>query len=265
MKNELPTKDRRPSGNTWLDALTGATGHVRRKTPRPNSGPRHPIPPGTIARRTANELPYGLTPAEMAIIEAIEDGASNLEIAKRRNCAVGTVKVHLGRIFRKLGVRSRGGVIAMIKIIHALLQARAGRVQPSPFRREWIEPDMTIENRCAGTLLFRRGDPADAIYYLEEGRIDLPEVEAFLEAGDLFGEIGVFAEDGRRTASAYCETPVRLLRVSADSAWHLYYRNPSFAAHVLRLAATRIMSERARRFDGDGMTRTEDSPELVTT
>ena len=122
---------------------------------------------------------------------------------------------------------------------------------------------MTIENRCAGTLLFRRGDPADAIYYLEEGRIDLPEVGASLDAGDIFGEIGVFAEGRRRTASAYCETPVRLLRVSADRAWNLYYRHPTFAAHVVRLAATRIMSERARRFDGDGMTRAEDSPELV--
>jgi len=263
MKEEFAPNQARQSGNTWIDALTAASRESAQQTRHPVRGPRKTIPPGPIARRPATALPFGLTPAEMAVIEAIEDGASNLEIANRRNCAVGTVKVHLGRIFRKLGVRSRGGVIAMIKTIRALQQARADRGQLAPFRREWIEDDMTIENRCAGTVLFRRGDHADALYYLEDGRIDLPEVGAFLEAGALFGEIGVFAEDGRRTASAFCETPVRLLRVSADRAWDLYFRNQAFAAHVLRLAATRIMSERTRRFDGEGNSRTEDSPELV--
>lgn len=261
MKNELPSNPGGQQRNTWVTGLMmppppPPPGHKGGGGTRP--GPRHPKP------RDNDPLPYGLTPAELAIVEAIEDGACNQEIADRRNCAVGTVKVHLGRIFRKLGVRSRGGVIAMIKTIRALQQARACRAELLPFRREWIEQHMTIENRCAGTVLFRRGDPADAIYYLEEGRIDLPEVGAFLEAGDLFGEIGVFAHDGRRTASACCETPVRLLRVSADRAWDLYYRNPTFATHVVRLAATRIMSERARRLDGDSHREPENSPELVT-
>jgi CRP-like cAMP-binding protein len=89
-------------------------------------------------------------------------------------------------------------------------------------------------------------DQADALYFIQSGRIALPEVKAYLAEGSVFGEIGIFAEDHRRTSSAVCETPVRLFRVSAERVWDLYAENPSFAVHLLRLAASRIMGERLR-------------------
>lgn len=266
MKKTLPTEHDTMRVYPWggMFCPTPAS-EEKSHSPGTRRGPKHPIKDieGETSR-SASTLPHGLTPTELAIVEILADGASNREIARQRGCAVGTVKVHLGRIFRKLGVESRGAVIAMAKNIREVQRALMERARVSPFQTEWILQDMTIETRAPGSVLFRRGDKADALFYLEEGGVRLPEVNAFLEAGSVFGEIGVFAADSRRTSSAICETPVRLFRVTADRTWELYVRNPSFAAHLVRLAASRIVDERERNraFRDHGGHR--ESQELVT-
>ena len=49
-----------------------------------------------------------LTPAERRVAELAAEGCSNKEIAGRLFIAVRTVEAHLGRVYAKLGVRSRG-------------------------------------------------------------------------------------------------------------------------------------------------------------
>jgi DNA-binding NarL/FixJ family response regulator len=49
----------------------------------------------------------GLSPRELSILEALESGGSNREIADRLFVAEQTVKFHLTNIYRKLGVSSR--------------------------------------------------------------------------------------------------------------------------------------------------------------
>jgi len=49
----------------------------------------------------------GLSKRELSVLEALEPGASNREIAKRLFLAEQTVKFHLTNIFRKLGVSTR--------------------------------------------------------------------------------------------------------------------------------------------------------------
>jgi ATP/maltotriose-dependent transcriptional regulator MalT len=51
-----------------------------------------------------------LTPQELRIALAVAEGLSNNEIAATVFLSVKTVETHLTRIYRKLGVRSRGGV-----------------------------------------------------------------------------------------------------------------------------------------------------------
>lgn len=48
-----------------------------------------------------------LTAAEIDVLLRLAGGASNAEIAFGRRCAIGTVKVHLMRIYQKLGVLNR--------------------------------------------------------------------------------------------------------------------------------------------------------------
>jgi DNA-binding NarL/FixJ family response regulator len=49
----------------------------------------------------------GLSPRELSILESLESGRSNREIAERLFVAEQTVKFHLTNIYRKLGVSSR--------------------------------------------------------------------------------------------------------------------------------------------------------------
>lgn len=266
MKNEVPTEHDTIPVKSWAGMFSEPP--VERTPPKPvgkERGPKHSVwTQSGRASGSRDALPYGLTPTELAIVEILADGATNLEVARERGCAVGTVKVHLSRIFRKLGVDNRGGVIAMAKNIRTIQEALLERARISPFQTQWIHEDMTIEDHALGTVLFRRGEHADALYYLEAGQVHLPEAGALLDAGSVFGEIGVFADNGKRTSTAICETSVRLYRVSADRTWELYVRNPYFAAHLLRLAASRIVAERERGIALLSPQHRANSPELVT-
>jgi two-component system nitrate/nitrite response regulator NarL len=55
----------------------------------------------------ATKNPRSLTVRERQIIEVLSDGATNKEIGRQLNLAEGTVKVHLHRIYRKLGIANR--------------------------------------------------------------------------------------------------------------------------------------------------------------
>jgi DNA-binding NarL/FixJ family response regulator len=54
----------------------------------------------------------GLTSREAEILELLAEGLSNKEIANKTNIAAGTVRNHLGNIFRKLHVRCRSEATA---------------------------------------------------------------------------------------------------------------------------------------------------------
>jgi DNA-binding NarL/FixJ family response regulator len=51
-----------------------------------------------------------LTPRQREIFDLIVLGTSNKEIARELRLSQGTVKIHIAKLFRKLGVRRRGGV-----------------------------------------------------------------------------------------------------------------------------------------------------------
>lgn len=66
----------------------------------------------------------GLTPREAEVLLWVAQGKSNADIAGILNCAENTVKVHLSRVFEKLGVENRNA--ASMQAVDALLRARGG-------------------------------------------------------------------------------------------------------------------------------------------
>jgi DNA-binding NarL/FixJ family response regulator len=64
---------------------------------------------------------YGLTDGQRRVVELLREGKSNREIGDLLGLTEGTVKVHVSKIFRKLGVVSRAEAIA-------LLQRQRGRL-----------------------------------------------------------------------------------------------------------------------------------------
>jgi DNA-binding NarL/FixJ family response regulator len=71
----------------------------------------HVLPPA----RDAEVPPAGpdvLTPRETEVMELLQNGSSNAEIARELQVSVETVRTHARRIYRKLGVRTRRELLA---------------------------------------------------------------------------------------------------------------------------------------------------------
>jgi DNA-binding NarL/FixJ family response regulator len=66
----------------------------------------HVLPPAMVNGREAAG-PELLTPREAEVLELLQSGRSNAEIAQALHVGVETVRTHARRIYRKLGVRTR--------------------------------------------------------------------------------------------------------------------------------------------------------------
>jgi len=114
-----------------------------------------------------------------------------------------------------------------------------------------VLPFMRRRHFAAGDIVFRQGDLADRLYYIGSGKLELKELGIELRAKDVFGEIGIFAPDHRRTATAVCLIDCDLFELAEDKAKELYFQNPSFGYAVIRLIIMRLL-ENARVFAGTG-------------
>jgi DNA-binding NarL/FixJ family response regulator len=117
------------TGEEIYRAMTaGATGFVLKEMPldrfleaiRAVSQGDQYMPP-EIAERMGKRLLTHLSPREMEVVRLLAVGLSNKEIGVRLGVVEGTVKIHIGSIFNKLGVSDR---------THALIEAiKRGFVQ----------------------------------------------------------------------------------------------------------------------------------------
>jgi SulP family sulfate permease len=148
---------------------------------------------------------------------------------------------------------------------HLLADAGVALSPPQPLSRQLTEllqaPVDTARLRQyfaphhlpAGAVLIGQGDPADALYWIEQG-----QVSAVLEladgqrlrlrttgAGTLMGELGVYL-GMPRTASVITEQPTMYLRLTREALHEMRRHDPALAAAldalVIRLLAERLAS-----------------------
>jgi len=108
---------------------------------------------------------------------------------------------------------------------------------------EWLLPHMTRRQARAGQTLWKKGDKATEMLYVESGRLNLLEYDEAIGPGSLVGEIGLFAPDNRRTRTIVCETDCTLYSLSGEAMAKLYYQNPQLGFHVMRLIVSRLMRD----------------------
>ena len=111
----------------------------------------------------------------------------------------------------------------------------------------WLRPYMKQTRRKAGDVLFSKGDTADHLYFLAEGRIELVEIGAVMEPGRVFGEIAFFSPSQQRTLTARCLDDCLILSVNEQTVLELYYQNPSFGFELIRLVANRLSADVERQ------------------
>jgi len=105
-----------------------------------------------------------------------------------------------------------------------------------------LETEFGRTSFAAGETLFRLGDYADHMYVVVSGAVRVEEIDAMVYAGEVVGEIGVFSEAHRRTASAVCAEECELVRIPRDRAIEMSSRTPGIG-----LAMTQIIADRLTR------------------
>lgn len=141
-----------------------------------------------------------------------------------------------------------------VNLVRAVEMVRlTGRVRRSAENGDasglWLQPYMRRRRHRAGSVLFQKGDLADHLYLLAEGRVEFVEAGITIEPGRIFGEIAFFAPDRRRTATARCVTPCVVMRIDEATFKQLYFQNPDFGFAVVRLIASRL-TEDIQRLQG---------------
>jgi DNA-binding NarL/FixJ family response regulator len=189
---------------------------------------------------------YGLTEAELETLSLLCQGLTNLDIAKVRRCKEGTVKAHLHKIYPKLSVANRSQAIRVGQHLDELREIDKRRGGEQSSLRYWLLPHMKPESKRQGELLFRKGDPGQTMYFIQQGRVVLPEIGVEMSEGDLFGEIGIFTPEQTRTCTARCETDAKLFSLTADQAERLFFEYPQFAYHITQLIARRLRADSNR-------------------
>ncbi len=99
-----------------------------------------------------------------------------------------------------------------------------------------------------GDLLFQEGDPPEAVYLVLRGRLAIAianpidrreSVVALMEAGDLFGEMGML-DEGPRSAMARALEPTTVLEIPFGPVLSMFEEHPKLLWNVTRLLAQRI-------------------------
>jgi CRP/FNR family cyclic AMP-dependent transcriptional regulator len=153
-----------------------------------------------------------------------------------------------GALFPSLPMMMLHALLLPINSIRAIEMMRlarrvdraAGDTANSGF---WLRPYMTRRRFPAGTILFNKGDIADHLYMLAEGKIELVEIGVEMAPGGTFGEIAFFAPDRRRTMTARCIEPCLLLSIDEAGLRELYYQNPEFGFQLISLVAGRMHAD----------------------
>ena len=97
----------------------------------------------------------------------------------------------------------------------------------------------------ANDVLFNANDPAEALYYVLEGTLHLPELDMELGPGSILGEVGIFSDTGRRTASAVAKTDCILMSLTKAAVLSALVHQPLLGIHLLKMVTARML-ENAR-------------------
>ena len=101
-------------GPDLLQRFVSSANDALQRRPAPPTLPA-PAGPSRVTRAWAS-----LTPREAAVARAVSAGRSNREVAELMFISERTVKVHLGVVFEKLGVRDRLQLVLHMAAVSAL-------------------------------------------------------------------------------------------------------------------------------------------------
>lgn len=131
------------------------------------------------------------------------------------------------------------------------LVSESARFRDTGFPLEPLIPFMSERKVQAGEVLFRKGDRAGGMYYIAKGQIRIPELDVYLGAGEVLGEVGLFTPDRKRTGSAISEGDGIVYWLSETTALQVFHQSPSFGFSLVRAITARLLENRLRAERGE--------------
>lgn len=129
----------------------------------------------------------------------------------------------------------------MLQLIRKVRTASQGDLS-----MDWLKPFMHKHAFKKGTVLFRKGDHAEEMFYIVHGSCRVKELNLTVSAGQMLGELGFLSPDNTRTGTVECLEDVELLTITYDKVRELYFQNPSFGFYFLKLTSERLLQNVAR-------------------
>ena len=123
-------------------------------------------------------------------------------------------------------------IFRLRQITNTIRSVRAMKQGNSPY--DFLIPFMDKKSYPAGTVLFNKCDQADLVYVLARGQILLPDVGKLLAPGAMFGEVAIFAEEAKRSATAVCEGDCDIYCIKGEKMLELFYQDQRFAFQIAR-------------------------------
>jgi CRP-like cAMP-binding protein len=134
--------------------------------------------------------------------------------------------------------------VNVVRLTQALRVLKDGRAAgPTEILVESLLPSMSRRLVKAGQVLITKGEKADRLYYLANGKVKIPELGKVIQPGVVLGEIGIFARDQERTATVVCMDDCEVYEMSESRAKHLFFQDKSFGLAVLQLIIGRLTED----------------------
>jgi hypothetical protein len=116
---------------------------------------------------------------------------------------------------------------------------------------QWLKPYARRAVYPQGSVIFRKGDRADRMYFVVRGSVGIGEVDVLLGPRSVFGEIGMFSQARARTQSATAMEPTELLWVGEDDLALICHQHPGLTLYLIRLVTSRLVAD-SERYGGAG-------------
>jgi Cyclic nucleotide-binding domain len=129
----------------------------------------------------------------------------------------------------------------MIKLIRKARVSAQGDLS-----MDWLKPFMIRRTYRKGDVLFRKGQPANEMFFTVSVKLLVTELGIEIPPGRLVGELGFLSPDNRRTQTVECTQEGEVLTMSYDRLLEIYFQNPEFGYYFLRLTSERLLQNIAR-------------------
>ena len=181
---------------------------------------------------------YRLTRREAEVLGLLAYGLTNRAIANRLKIAEPTTRIYVSAILRKLHVSSRAE--AQLVAQRLRMVDGVGGLGDGEHLIDSLLPHMTRRQMAEGEVVFRRGEPGRALFYIFRGGVRLQESQLHLGEGETFGESALFLPAAPRPYSVVCERETELFSLDEAQVRRIQLVNPLFATHVLYLIGRRL-------------------------